>query len=166
MKITIPELSLVALVGPSGSGKSTFARKHFGGFEVLSSDNCRGLVSNDANDQGVTKDAFLVLNYIASKRLDRGHLTVVDATNVQPEARRSSRVYLVRTASDPLVLAAAFRNELRQLDASVPMSDVLTLRGFVEDNLRARKMPAIVISAFAVLALVLTSVGVMRCSRT
>jgi protein phosphatase len=88
MKITIPELSLVALVGPSGSGKSTFARKHFGDFEVLSSDYCRGLVSDDQNDQGATKDAFEFLHYIASKRLDRGRLTVVDATNVQPEARR------------------------------------------------------------------------------
>ena len=29
MKISIPKLSLVVLIGPSGSGKSTFARKHF-----------------------------------------------------------------------------------------------------------------------------------------
>ncbi|HET9985878.1 MAG TPA: polynucleotide kinase-phosphatase [Longimicrobiales bacterium] len=88
MKITIPELSLVLLVGPSGAGKSTFARRHFGPFEVLSSDYCRGLVANDENDQSATGDAFEVLHYVAGKRLDRGHLTVVDATNVQPEARR------------------------------------------------------------------------------
>jgi protein phosphatase len=88
VKITIPELSLVALVGPSGSGKSTFAHKHFAPFEVLSSDYCRGLVSNDENDQSATNDAFDVLHYIAARRLDRGHLTVVDATNVQREARK------------------------------------------------------------------------------
>lgn len=88
MKITIPELSLVVLVGPSGAGKSTFARRHFGPFEVLSSDYCRGLVSDDENDQSATNDAFEILHYIVAKRLRRGKLTVVDATNVQPEARR------------------------------------------------------------------------------
>ena len=88
MKIKIPELSLVVLVGPSGAGKSTFARTHFGPFEVLSSDHCRGLVSNDENDQSATNDAFDVLHYVAAKRLQRGNLVVVDATNVQPEARK------------------------------------------------------------------------------
>jgi protein phosphatase len=87
-ELEIPELSLVALVGASGSGKSTFARRHFGRFEVLSSDLCRGLVADDENDQGATKDAFDVLNYIAGKRLAAGRLTVVDATNVQRDARR------------------------------------------------------------------------------
>src|SRR5690349_23305554 len=88
MQLTIPDLSLVVLVGPSGCGKSTFARAHFGPFEVLSSDFCRGLVSDDENDQSATRDAFDVLGYIAGKRLAAGRLTVVDATNVQRDARK------------------------------------------------------------------------------
>ena len=88
MKLKIPELAVVALVGPSGSGKSTFARKHFRPTEVLSSDFCRGLVSDDENSQAATNDAFEVLHFIASKRLAAGKLVVIDATNVQPEARK------------------------------------------------------------------------------
>lgn len=88
MKITIPELSLVVLIGPSGCGKSSFARAHFKPTEVLSSDFCRGLVSDDENAQAATNDAFDVLHYIARKRLAAGRLTVVDATNVQPESRK------------------------------------------------------------------------------
>jgi len=88
MKLTIPELSLVVLIGPSGSGKSTFARNHFKSTEILSSDFCRGLVSDNENDQAATNPAFEVLHFIASKRLEGGKLTVVDATNVQPEARK------------------------------------------------------------------------------
>ncbi|HSI36185.1 MAG TPA: AAA family ATPase, partial [Tepidisphaeraceae bacterium] len=63
MTLTIPELCLVVLIGPSGSGKSTFARRHFKPTEVLSSDYCRGLVSDDDNDQAATADAFDVLQY-------------------------------------------------------------------------------------------------------
>ncbi|MBI3972210.1 MAG: AAA family ATPase [Chloroflexi bacterium] len=88
MRIAIPELALVVLIGVSSSGKSTFARRHFLPTEVLSSDACRALVSDDENSLEATTDAFDVLHYIAAKRLARGHLTVVDATNVQPEARR------------------------------------------------------------------------------
>ncbi|HEX3816637.1 MAG TPA: polynucleotide kinase-phosphatase [Mycobacteriales bacterium] len=86
-ELAIPELSLVVLVGASGSGKSTFARKHFRGTEVLSSDFCRGLVADDENDQAASGDAFDILHYIAGKRLAAGRLTVVDATNVQSAAR-------------------------------------------------------------------------------
>jgi protein phosphatase len=88
MNISIPNLSLVVLIGPSGSGKSTFARKHFLPTEVLSSDACRGMVSDDENNQAVTNEAFALLHYIAAQRLALGRLTVIDATNVQPEARK------------------------------------------------------------------------------
>lgn len=87
MTLTLPELSLVLLMGASGSGKSTFARRHFKATEVLSSDFCRGLVSDDENDQAASREAFEVLHFIVRKRLAAGRLTVVDATNVQSEAR-------------------------------------------------------------------------------
>ena len=86
--IHIPELSLVVLVGTSGSGKSTFAKKHFLGTEVISSDYCRGLVSDNENSLEATSDAFDLVHYMIEKRLKRGNLTVVDATNLRPEDRK------------------------------------------------------------------------------
>jgi polynucleotide kinase-phosphatase len=87
MEIKVPELSLVVLIGVSGSGKSSFAKKHFKRTEILSSDECRALVSDDENSQSATNDAFDILYYIAGKRLKSGLLTVIDATNVQKESR-------------------------------------------------------------------------------
>jgi protein phosphatase len=103
MKITIPELSLVVLIGPSGSGKSSFGRKVFLPTEVVSSDACRGLVSDNENEQAATNDAFDLLHTIVRKRLGRGRLTVIDATNVQPEARKS----LIELAREYHVLPVA-----------------------------------------------------------
>ena len=57
-------LSLVLLVGPSGSGKSSFGAEAFLPTEVISSDFCRGLVSDDENDQSATGDAFDILHAI------------------------------------------------------------------------------------------------------
>ena len=88
MRISVPQPSLVLLIGPSGAGKSTFARKHFGRYEVLSSDYCRGLVSDDENEQAASGDAFDVLHFIAARRLRRHRVTVIDATNVVAYVRR------------------------------------------------------------------------------
>ncbi|MBA0127137.1 polynucleotide kinase-phosphatase [Haloechinothrix sp. YIM 98757] len=87
-ELAVPALSLVVLIGVTGSGKSGFAARHFGRYEVISSDACRGLVADDETDQSATAAAFEVLHFIASKRLEAGRLTVVDATNVQREARK------------------------------------------------------------------------------
>ncbi len=89
MRIEIPELSVVTLIGVSGSGKSTFASKHFKATEVLSSDFFRGLISDDDNNQGVSQEAFETLYYIANKRLNLQKTVVIDATNVQKKSRES-----------------------------------------------------------------------------
>jgi protein phosphatase len=88
MEIKVPQLSLVLLIGASGSGKSSFAHRHFSPYEIVSSDRCRGIIANDENSQEATGDAFDLVHYIIEKRLKNGLLTVVDATNVQMEARK------------------------------------------------------------------------------
>ncbi len=118
--IQVPELGLVVLCGASGSGKSTFAHQHFLATEVVSSDQCRALVSDDQTDQSVTQPAFELLHDIVDKRLQVGRMTVVDATNTKPEDRRA----LIELARRWDVLATAIvfdlpvqvcleRNELR-----------------------------------------------------
>jgi protein phosphatase len=87
MLLTVPDPSLVLLVGPAGCGKSTLARAHFTETEVVSSDRCRALVADDETDQGATGAAFAVLRAIVDGRLAMRRLVVVDATNLQPHAR-------------------------------------------------------------------------------
>src|SRR5581483_3605115 len=103
MRIEVPALSLVVLVGATASGKSSFARRHFLPTEVVSSDACRALVADDENVLDANDDAFAVLHAIAGTRLRRGRLTVVDATNVHPESRKP----LVALARDHDVLPVA-----------------------------------------------------------
>jgi protein phosphatase len=86
--INIPALSLVILIGSSGSGKSTFARSHFLETEIVSSDRCRGILADDETNQEINSDAFELVYFIIAKRLAAGRLTVVDATNVNPEDRK------------------------------------------------------------------------------
>lgn len=88
MRIEIPEFALVVMVGATSGGKSTFAKKYFKETEILSSDFFRGMVSDDENNQKVSKEAFDLLYYAANKRLDLMKTTVIDATNVQHDARK------------------------------------------------------------------------------
>lgn len=86
--IDIPDFALIVLIGATGSGKSTFAARHFRPTEIISSDHCRGLVSDDETDQSATQDAFDLVRAIAEKRLKNRRLTVIDATNVRAADRR------------------------------------------------------------------------------
>ena len=102
-KIELPEFCLVAMIGGTSSGKTSFANRHFLPTEVLSSDFFRGMVCDDENSQDVSADAFDLLYYAAGKRLDHRKLTVIDATNIQTEARK----HILALAREQNVHAAA-----------------------------------------------------------
>lgn len=95
-EIVIPRNTLVVLCGPAGSGKSTWAAKHFLPTQIVSSDECRALVSDDPANQSVSGHAFDLMHFIVGKRLALGRLTVADATNLRREHRRT----MIRIAKD------------------------------------------------------------------
>lgn len=99
--LTVPALSLVVLMGASGSGKSTLAAQAFASGEVISSDAVRAQVAGDPAALDANEDTFAVLHDIVARRLRRGLLTVVDATNTRREARDG----LLALAKDHDVLA-------------------------------------------------------------
>ncbi|MCI4649812.1 polynucleotide kinase-phosphatase [Phaeodactylibacter sp.] len=128
MTIEIPELCLVILLGSSSAGKSTFAKRHFQPTEVVSSDACRAMVADDETAKNANSDAFDLVHFIVEKRLKRGLLTVVDATNLQPEGRSK----LVAIAQRYHVFAIA-------IALNVPEAVLL------ERNAAGRQLPARVI---------------------
>jgi protein phosphatase len=100
--IELPADALVVLIGASGAGKTTFATRSFRPTEILSSDAFRAIVADDEADQGATQAAFELLHLAARRRLERGRLTVVDATNVSRRAR-AALVAVARSAGRPVI---------------------------------------------------------------
>ncbi len=101
--------ALIVLCGPSGSGKSYFAQKYFKPSQVVSSDKCREIISDDESNQEVSADAFDLFYTIIGYRLKHSRLTVADATNLSAQYRRrliqiakryGSDVYLVMFQAD------------------------------------------------------------------
>jgi len=81
---------------------------------VVSSDFCRALISDDENNLAVNNETFALLHQIVDARLKLGKLTVVDATNVQPQSRKA--LAEIAKQNDVLVVGIVFniREEICQ----------------------------------------------------
>jgi predicted permease len=70
------------------------------------------------------------------------------------------RMYFeVRTAGDPVAMIPAVREVVRRIDRGLPLIDVKTQTAQIEESLAQERMFAILASLFAVLALLLVTVG-------
>jgi putative ABC transport system permease protein len=72
----------------------------------------------------------------------------------------SSADFVIRTEGDPLQFAAAARAVVRKLDPSLAVEDLQTLSGLIRSQASAPQYVAGLMSAFALLGLVLAFVGV------
>lgn len=89
--LLLPPNALVMLVGASGSGKSWWAHRSFRETQVVSSDRCRALVSDDEADQTVNREAFAVFYEILRRRLALRRLSVADSTALSARVRERLR---------------------------------------------------------------------------
>ena len=141
-RIVLTPYTLVALCGIAGSGKSTFAAKQFLSTQIVSSDDCRARICDDATNQEVNGPAFELWRSIIRTRLWLGRLTVADATNLDREDRK----WLVKAAHNyqfnaavilfdiPLETALA-RNAAR--DRVVPEEALLRQHDLLRNSLRS-----------------------------
>ena len=125
--------SLIALCGASGSGKSFFARTCFAPGQIVSSDQCRQLICDDAAAQHVSADAFELFYMIIGFRLKYGRLTVADATHLTSPYRRRL-----------IDIAATHRRPIYLVLMEATLAECLrhnTLRGRqVEDGVIAKQL--------------------------
>jgi len=65
----------------------------------------------------------------------------------------------VRTASDPLAFSVPIQKQIAPLDPELPVSDVFTMQQIIERSLGNASLSASLVLGFAVLSLMLASVG-------
>jgi len=66
---------------------------------------------------------------------------------------------VVRTASDPLAFSVPIQKQIAALDPELPVSDVLTMQQIIGESLGNASFSSTLVLAFAVLSLLLASVG-------
>ncbi|HET6648048.1 MAG TPA: ABC transporter permease, partial [Pyrinomonadaceae bacterium] len=67
---------------------------------------------------------------------------------------------VVRTASDPLSLAAGVKNEVQAIDKDLPIDEAKTMQQLLAESVSGRRFNMLLLSMFASVALVLAVVGI------
>jgi putative ABC transport system permease protein len=68
--------------------------------------------------------------------------------------------FMIRTVSDPMGVAAAATDVIHKADATLPVTHMMTMDALLSDSVSPRRFSAVLIGAFAGLALVLAAVGI------
>ena len=68
---------------------------------------------------------------------------------------------VVRTVAAPMSYMPAIKKALSEVEPDRPVSDIETMQNIVQDSLGSRRFPTLLLSAFALLALVLAAVGIV-----
>ncbi|HLY63491.1 MAG TPA: ABC transporter permease [Terriglobia bacterium] len=99
-----------------------------------------------------------VVGRVKQDSLDSDPRIAFYAPQTQFPARAMTVV--MRNGADPTALTAAVKNEVRSLDADLPLYNVRTMSEHVNESLARRRFSMTLLSLFAVLALALAMVGI------
>ena len=68
--------------------------------------------------------------------------------------------YVMRTVQDPSTMAHALRSAMHELDAELPLANVLTMREIMSESVRSRRFQTILAGVFSGVALLLACIGI------
>ena len=75
------------------------------------------------------------------------------------QSGREPRSFAIRSGLPPATLATWLRRELGAIDPTLPIYDVRTMQGWVDDQLAPTRFNALLLTGFGVVALVLATLG-------
>jgi putative ABC transport system permease protein len=129
----------------------TFARQHFPGEDPIGRTLITGMGQRQSQIVGVVAD-------VRSTGLN----TPPEADYFLPALQRPETFtnILVRTSAGPVATAALVRDALRAVDPDLPLLQPQTLSARIAQTVANRKLALVLLAGFAVLALVLASLGV------
>jgi predicted permease len=128
------------------------------GRRMFQPENAKDLTATDENTHWIT-----VVGVVGETKM-AGLVTAEDRVGTYYFPLRQSPVrtmtLAVRTERDPAGVTSAIRQQLRTIDAELPLYSVHTMEDRMNDTLADRRTPMIVAIAFACVALFLAAVGI------
>ena len=134
-----------------------FARQHFPNQDPL---------GHRLHLQGQLRDPLLIVGVVGNVRdfgLDEQppvELYYPYLQNPLSNTYDRSMTLVVRTKSDPAAMAQSLRSELQSIDKSLPVYALKPMTEYLSDSLSRRRFNLVLLSVFAVVALLLAAVGI------
>ena len=136
-----------------------FARKYFPGQDPI------GKHIDDNHTRDENPPPMTVVGVVGTTRhdapgTDQATENLVQMTYCVSQSNENDATIMVRVASgDPLRLAESVRQAVLTLDPSLPVADITTMENNIAASLAPQRLTMVLLGTFAVLALVLASIG-------
>jgi putative ABC transport system permease protein len=140
------------------------ARRHFASGDALGKQIRQGAVNSESpwltivGVVGDVRHAGLDAEPRPEMYFAYSQVPIQGSTSISRNSRRIS--FVIRTASDPAGLVSAVRREILSLDKEQPIAGVSTMEEYVSRWLAPQRFNMTLIAIFAVIALLLASLGV------
>ena len=140
---------------------STFARQFFGEEDPVGK-QIRFLPEPRSPFVPVLRESWLSIAGVVGDTTESDIGEAKAAIIYVPYLQNPSSVmrFVIRTAADPMRLAAAVRHEVEVVDKDQPVAEVKTMDAFVEALASRRRLNMALVAFFAVLATALSAVGI------
>jgi putative ABC transport system permease protein len=79
---------------------------------------------------------------------------------MQEQWRSFPMTLVVRSSSDPEALVPAVTSAIREIDSTIPVTNVQTMQELVTTSLSSERFSLLLLGAFALLALILAAIGI------